>query len=174
MPNKFWTICFVFTLVTKLAGAEIILKDPLVTGGKSLCDKGYHLIQGACVNENALLQHRPEEIAAALESRKDPTLAKKYNLEMGNRKANGIPLYKTRISEEKNDILKLDNGGVVEVTLGFVGFVGYNKKALLFKEGGRWKIWIEGKKTFPVEILKAPTSPPSYMLTISDILDSLE
>jgi hypothetical protein len=174
MKLKFWTIFFVFTLASKSGSAEIILKDPMKVGGKSLCDKGYHLIQDACVKENALLHNRPEEIAAALQARKDPTLAKKYNEEMAHRKANGIPLYKTRISEEKGDILKLDNGGVVEITFGFVGFVGFNKKALLFKEGMNWKIWIEGKKTFPVEILKAPTIPPSYILTISDILDYLE
>ena len=71
-------------------------------------------------------------------------------------------------------IYKLENGGIVEVTMGYVGYIGYRKKALLFPDGGRWKLWIEGKKSFPVDVLKAPTAAPTYVMGVGDVLDLLE
>jgi len=157
------------------ASADIRIKDPGTANGKAVCEKGYFLIQAdACLNQDALTQHSAEEIFAALQARKDPEFAKKYQEALAYKKANGIPVYKTRIAEEKSDILKLENGAIVEVNFGFVGFVGFYKKALLYPEGGSWKLWIEGKKTFPVELIKAPSTPPIYVLTVSDILGLIE
>jgi hypothetical protein len=157
-----------------LAYAEIKLIDPTVVDGKLTCATGYFLLQDVCINQSAI-GHSPEEIVAAMQARKDPVLAKKYEEAMDRRRANGIQVYKTVIEDDKgSDIFKLANGGIVEVRSGYVGYVGYRKKALLFPDGGRWKLWIEGKKSYPVEILKAPTSAPVYVMGIGDVLDLLE
>ena len=65
-------------------------------------------------------------------------------------------------------------GGIVEVKFGYVGYVGYNKKALLYPEGGGWKIWIEDKKSFPVEVLKTPIGSLRYITSIGEMLELLE
>jgi hypothetical protein len=71
------------------------------------------------------------------------------------------PVYITKIDEDKNDVLKLANGAVVEISRGFLGFVGFRKDAVLYNDGGSWKIWIEGKKVFSCDVLKAPENRPS-------------
>ena len=71
------------------------------------------------------------------------------------------PTYITKIEEDKNDVLILSNGGIVEITQGFLGFVGFRKDAILFKDGARWKIWIEGKKVYKCDLLKAPSGRAS-------------
>lgn len=158
-----------------LAYAEIRLIDSNMVDGKLTCAAGYFLLQDVCINQSALGQHSPEEIVAAMQARKDPTFAKKYEEAMAHRRANGIQVYKTVIEDDKgSDIFKLENGGIVEVKMGYVGYVGYRKKVLLFPDGGRWKLWIEGKKSYPVEILKAPSSTPIYVMGIGDVLDLLE
>jgi hypothetical protein len=161
--------------VCPLALAEIKLADPTMVDGKPACSAGYFLIQDVCINQSAAGQYSAEEIVAAMQARKDPAFAKKYAEAMEYRRANGIQVYKTVIEDDKgSDIYKLENGGIVEVTTGYVGYVGYRKKALLFPDGGRWKLWIEGKKSYPVEILKAPTAAPVYVTGIGDVLDLLE
>lgn len=146
-----------------------------MVNGKAACENGYLLVQpDACVNQDALTQNGVEEVVAALQARKDPVAGKKYQEALAYKKSNGIPVYKTRIASEKSDIYKLDNGAIVEVNFGFVGFVGFSTKVLLYQEGIGWKLWIEGKKSFPVEILKAPNVPPIYVLTVSDILGLIE
>ena len=57
----------------------------------------------------------------------------------------GLAVYITKIDEDKGDVLKLANGAVVEITRGFLGFVGFRKDAVLYKEGRGWKIWVEGR-----------------------------
>jgi hypothetical protein len=82
------------------------------------------------------------------------------------------PVYITKIDEYNNDILKLANGAVVEITRGFLGFVGFRKDAILYKEGGSWKIWIEGKKVFNCDILKDPENRPTGVgetISISEV-----
>jgi hypothetical protein len=64
--------------------------------------------------------------------------------------------YKTKIDSDSGDVLILRNGAVVEVTSGYVGYIGYSKDAVLFKSGSNWRIWIEGKRAYPCKILKAP------------------
>ena len=78
----------------------------------------------------------------------------------------------TKVDEDKDEILKLANGAVVEITHGFLGFVGFRKDAVLYKEIRGWKIWIEGKKAFNCDILKAPDNRPSgagELVSISEV-----
>ena len=111
------------------AHAVITVQEPTVVAGKVTCGKGFFLIRAdSCVNQSAISQHGVEEIVAALMARKDPEAAKKYQEALAHKKANGIAVYKTKITEEKSDILKLENGGIVEVKFGYVGYIGYNKK----------------------------------------------
>ncbi len=158
-----------------VAHAEIKLIDPGMVDGKLTCAKGLFLLQDVCINQDAVSQHSAEEIVGAMQARKDPALGRKYEEALAYRRANSTQVYKTVIDEDKgSDIYKLENGGIVEVTMGYVGYIGYRKKALLFPDGGRWKLWIEGKKSFPVDVLKAPTAAPTYVMGVGDVLDLLE
>ena len=74
------------------------------------------------------------------------------------KKTAGIPVYITKIDDCTDDVLKLENGAIVETKSGYLGFVGFRKKAVLYKDIRSWKIWIDGKKSFTCEVLK----PPQY------------
>lgn len=80
--------------------------------------------------------------------------------------------YKTKIDSDDGDVLKLDNGAIVEISSGYLGHVGYRKNAVLYKSGRQWKIWIEGKKSFRCDLLKSPSYGSSYSieeLTITEV-----
>lgn len=66
--------------------------------------------------------------------------------------------YVTKVDDDNDDVLELANGAIVEVTSGYLGYLGYRKDCVLYKTGRKWRIWIEGKRSFPCDILKAPTS----------------
>jgi hypothetical protein len=66
--------------------------------------------------------------------------------------------YKTRLESDEGDVLILDNGAVVEISSGYLGYLGYRKQCILFSTGARWRIWIQGKRTYACELLK----PPQY------------
>lgn len=68
---------------------------------------------------------------------------------------NGSTVYVTEIDEDNDNILKLTNGGIVKITGGYLGHIGYRENAVLFEDGYSWKIWIEGKETFSCELVKA-------------------
>ena len=83
--------------------------------------------------------------------------------------------FKTKIDDDDDNILKLANGAIVEISYGYLGYLGYLKDCIVYKSGSQWKIWIEGKKTFSCTILKEP----SYLskidieeVTISEISDN--
>lgn len=65
--------------------------------------------------------------------------------------------YKTKIDSDDGDVLKLDNGAIVEISSGYLGYVGYRKNAVLYKTDRQWKIWIEGKKSYNCDLLKTPS-----------------
>ena len=107
--------------------------------------------------------HQPKKAAG---------VAARQPKEVGAGVAARQPVYITKIDDDKDDILKLDNGGIVEITRGFLGFVGFRKDAVLYKDGGRWKIWIEGKKAFDCDVLKAPPLRPRSsgdVISISEV-----
>jgi len=63
----------------------------------------------------------------------------------------------TKIDEDDDDILKLENGAIVEVSYGYLGYIGYRKDCIVYKSKSGWKIWIKGKKSFSCTILKEPS-----------------
>jgi len=64
--------------------------------------------------------------------------------------------YMTIVDSDDDDLLTLENGAVVEVTNGYLGYIGYRKNAVLFKTGYSWRIWIEGKRAYKCELLREP------------------
>lgn len=63
--------------------------------------------------------------------------------------------FKTKIDKDAGNVLTLENGAVVEVTAGHLGYVGYRKVAVLITSGSTCRVWVEGKRTYRCEILKA-------------------
>lgn len=64
--------------------------------------------------------------------------------------------YLSKVESSDGDVLKLANGAIVEVTWGYVSYIGYSKECLLYRIGSGWKIWIKGKKAYKCEVLKLP------------------
>lgn len=84
----------------------------------------------------------------------------------------GQPVYISKIEESKDNTLKLSNGAVIETTRGFLGFLGFRKDAVLYKEGKIWSVWIVGKGSYTCNILKAPENRPSgqaEVISISEV-----
>ena len=80
--------------------------------------------------------------------------------------------YLTKIEDDNGDVLHLANGAIVEITSGYLGYVGYGKDAVLFKTSYNWNIWIEGKKAFKCDVLKEPQYGTKYSaeeLTLSEV-----
>jgi len=85
--------------------------------------------------------------------------------------------FKTKIDEDNNDILTLSNGSIVEIDYGYLGYLGYRKDCIVYKSGSRWKIWIEGKKSFSCTILKEPSYTSKISIEevyISEVSDNGE
>lgn len=64
-------------------------------------------------------------------------------------------IWMTKADLEGEEIVKLRNGAVFEVSIGFVGY-GYGREVALIREGTRWSLWVEGKREFRGRLLKAP------------------
>jgi hypothetical protein len=66
-------------------------------------------------------------------------------------------VYETKVEEDRNEVLVLTNGAVVEVA-GYLGYMGYRKDAVLFFTSGGCRVWLEGKRAFRCDVLRAPDS----------------
>lgn len=89
-----------------------------------------------------------------------------------NQIATAQPVYITKVYEDKDDVLELYNGAVVKISWGFLGYVGFQKKAVLYQEGKIWKIWVQGKKAYPCTFIKVPDNRPSgraEVISISEV-----
>ncbi len=123
------------------------IKLPNVDGK---CEPNYMPFRGVCISREALNTKGAEVIVQEfMEFR-----TKNQNHVVGITGA----VCETRIADDNGDILKLTNGSIVEISFGFLGFVGFNKRALLFQTGGVGKLWVEGKKIFNVEVLRPSSS----------------
>lgn len=78
----------------------------------------------------------------------------------------------SKVDNDDNDVITLQNGAIVEVSLGYVGYIGWNKAAILFNKGSQWMIWIEGKKAYRCDILKEPSGrrTSAEMIHISEVV----
>jgi hypothetical protein len=77
--------------------------------------------------------------------------------------------YWTKVEEVSDSIVKLTNGAILE-PIGYVGYVGYGKRAFLKSQTG--VLWIEGKGDCHVSTLKGPMSSRRRSFTTKTISKS--
>lgn len=84
-------------------------------------------------------------------------------------------IFETKVDEDRDDVLLLENGAVVEVT-SYLGYVGYRKNAILFFASGGCRVWIEGKRVYRCSVLRPPNSyarkTPAELVWIERISDN--
>ena len=68
----------------------------------------------------------------------------------------GIVAYQTKVDSDNGDIIKLENGAIVEIS-SYFGYLGYRKSAVLFGNGSNCNLWIAGKKSYKCELIKKPS-----------------
>lgn len=68
--------------------------------------------------------------------------------------------YVSKIETESDDIVRLVNGAIVEVTSGSLGSVGIRRDSVLLLLGSSCRLWIERKRTFRCSVLRAPSTGP--------------
>ena len=80
--------------------------------------------------------------------------------------------YVSKIDRDEGDVIFMENGAVVRISWGYLGWIGWRKDAILFKDGMQWKIWIEGKKAFKCEVISAPNvrGQSAQLVHISEVL----
>jgi len=129
-------------------------KNAHVTGNNWYCNQGYKKQNGKCIKMS------PAELA---------TLRKKQE-EQKTSMTDGTVAYQTKIDSDSGDIIKLENGAIVEVS-SYFGYLGYRKSAVLYGSGHRCNIWIAGKKSYKCELLKAPEGrgEPAKEVHISEV-----
>lgn len=67
-------------------------------------------------------------------------------------------VYMTRVESDDEDILRLENGAIVEITSGYLGYVGYRKRSALLISSSSCRVWIEGKRLFRCTIVRRPNT----------------
>ena len=162
MSSKIAPSCFLLVAAVALAGPNLLQFDQIFPPAKQQ-GMGLHKLSDA---EKAALQEHVESllVAVATDARgKVPPLLDRNAAEPQQQAiAPGrSPVYITKIEEDDGDVLKLENGAIVEVVQGFIGFVGFRKDAALFRDGLRWRIWIEGKEAHQCDVLRFPDTRPT-------------
>ncbi|MDQ7048680.1 MAG: hypothetical protein Q9M92_03755 [Enterobacterales bacterium] len=79
-------------------------------------------------------------------------------------------LFKQRSILDSGDIIKLENGAIVEIS-SYFGYLGYRKTAVLYGSGRRCNMWIAGKKSYKCDLLKTPEGrgEPAKEIHISEV-----
>jgi hypothetical protein len=131
-------------------------ENAIAQGGMWVCREGFRREGERCI------QMSPEEIRAleVIESERRAAIS------------DGTVAYVSKVSSDDGDILKLANGAVLEVTGGgFLGFLGFNKTAVLYGSGQRCRIWIEGKRSYTCELYRGPSGngEPAKEVHISSV-----
>ena len=87
-------------------------------------------------------------------------------------RARSTTAYVSKIDRDEGDVIFMENGVVVRISWGYLGWIGWRKDAILFKDGMQWKIWIEGKKAFKCEVISAPNvrGQSAQLVHISEVL----
>jgi hypothetical protein len=126
-----------------------------VQGSLWYCDEGYRRVRNKCEKMT------PEEVHEARAQLLDSYLAV----------SDGSVAHQTRIESERGEVLLLENGAIVEIDGGYVGYIGYRQEAVLFGNAQHCKIWIEGKRVFSCDLLKEPSSrgSPAKEVYISEV-----
>lgn len=87
-------------------------------------------------------------------------------------RARSTAAYVSKIDRDEDDVIFMENGAVVRISWGYLGWIGWRKDAILFKDGRQWKIWIEGKKAFKCEVIVTPNvrGQSAQLVHISEML----
>lgn len=131
-----------------------IPKNASALGQNWYCNKGYKKHIGNCIRMS------PAELA----------IQKKLKAQQMASMTDGTIAYQTRIDTDKGDVIKLENGAIVEVS-SYFGYLGYRKTAVLYGSGSKCNLWIEGKKSYKCELLKIPDKrgEPAREIHISEV-----
>ena len=68
--------------------------------------------------------------------------------------------YSLKVDEVIDSIVKFTDGTIIEI-IGYLGYIGYGKKAYLYKYNNSTKVWIESKKSYSCTIVKTGYSRSS-------------
>jgi hypothetical protein len=172
-PSKYIKALFVIFLSNTLSARELTESDKLRSWqeNRKFEEELSRSNQAIMEEQEALL--RLQAMRQALANRQaqaaNPGAANKQEIDQ----AAVNQIFITKIDENKDDVLKLNNGAVVKVTRGFLGFVGFKKDAVLYKEAVGWKIWIAGKMAYNCDIIKGPekqVASTGVIIKISEVL----
>lgn len=125
-----------------------------ILGNDWYCDDGYKKQGSECLKmSSAEIMLMRKRQAAKKASMSDGTVA-----------------YQTKVDSDSGDIIKLENGAIIEVS-SYFGYLGYRKSAVLYGSGHRCNIWIAGKKSYKCEFLKLPEGrgEPAKTVHISEV-----
>jgi hypothetical protein len=110
--------------------------------------------------EEKPIKKTPYPVMEPLEIVEDKSVAvEKPTITIKKQIAEQTTVYSTKVIKDENDVLMLANGGIVKINFGFLGYLGFQKDAVLFKDGITWKVWIKGKRIYSCDIIKAPSRP---------------
>lgn len=150
-------------LAWSLASVTVLAQNVKSPDENGHCEPGYFPFQEACVKISGT-RDKEKMSNLMMELRE----YKKKRIESGKY----ISAIKCVVEKNKGDVFYLDKSIIVNKTgITFFGFIGYRKSCVLYNNGGGWKLAIEDKKPFDVEILKAPPSKlsslSSYRINLS-------
>ena len=133
------------------------------TGHNWQCITAYKRVEAGCVAMT------PSELAQQQQNRE---AAMKL---MASRQVGSA--YESGVESATGQVLILENGAIVEVSRGSLGSVRSRRQTIVFKDGTRWSVWIEGKGVYPCDILKEPArrnTVDTAIAYISKVSDSGE
>jgi len=171
-------ICLLLTASTAIAQSEEVETIDFLTRLESSPDLAAQigwtkLTATEKKNLNDLLNlifRAGREAGATLQS--EPIADSKPSVESAPRPTGSVVVYRTKVESAEDAILRLENGAVIEVTSGYLGYLGYRKDAVLFRQTGSCRVWIEGKKTFRCLVLREPSlgrPTPADLVFISEV-----
>ncbi|MEZ8321483.1 hypothetical protein [Vibrio splendidus] len=111
-------------------------------------------INGVCIPMLSMFDDEKKElITLAITELKNPEqLDAMVQLEVAKRQP--TEAYEVKVDKKSDDIFKLVDGSVLEkVGYSYVGYVGYQEKSILYKDGEQWKFCVSGS-SFKVDVLK--------------------
>ena len=88
---------------------------------------------------------------------------KGYGVSSGNDIA-----YMSVVESDDGDIIKLDDGAIVEITSGYLGYLGYSNTAVLYRINGQWNIWIKGSNSHRCDVIRHPTDAFEHEYSVEE------
>jgi len=124
--------------------------NAFAAGSSWYCVEGYKRSSNKCVR---MTKSEREQIARAA-------------AEATARNTDGTIAYVTKVESDDDEIIKLENGAIVEVAR-YYGYIGYRKDAVLYGSGSKCFLWIAGKKSYKCELLKQPDGKPKPAMNLA-------